>query len=448
MRVAFHTLGCKVNQYETEALAEKFQERGYEVAFEGGHADVHVINTCTVTGVADRKSRQCIRRARKADPGSIVAVTGCYVQVNCGEAGKIDGVDIAVGNKNKMDIPERLEEFLASRQPVQDSEPLLAACGYQETGSIQAMGGRTRAYVKIQDGCNRFCSYCIVPYARGGVRSRPAEDVVLEARRLIDSGFKEIVLTGINTALYGTEGGGSGSLEGVISRIDGMHGDFRIRLGSLEPTVIDADYVKKLFKYNKLCHHAHLSLQSGSDETLSRMNRGYDMDGFMRIVGALLDFDPDYGISTDMIAGFPGESEGDFRKSIEALEKVDFCKVHVFRYSDRKGTAAARMDGHLSGSEINDRSRALASSGEQSARRFFERNIGREKRALIEEHIENKGFYSGYTENYIKVRVKGPIAGSIHSGDALNKFAHVKLTGLFTGGMEAVAERGQNEANR
>ncbi|MCL1981787.1 MAG: tRNA (N(6)-L-threonylcarbamoyladenosine(37)-C(2))-methylthiotransferase MtaB [Clostridiales bacterium] len=446
MKVAFHTLGCKVNQYETEALAESFKKKGYEIAAEGEHADVHVINTCTVTGEADRKSRQCIRRIKRADPRSIVAVTGCYAQASPGEVGEIDGVDIVVGNKNKMGLPESVERFLAAGAPVCDSEPLDAAWGHGEAGDISAMEGRTRAYIKIQDGCNRFCSYCIVPYVRGGIRSRPAESVISEARRLIEGGYKEIVLAGINTALYGAEGGfPDGSLESIIGELDRLDGDFRIRLSSLEPTVIDADYVKKLFKYEKLCRHIHLSLQSGSDETLKRMNRRYSMGEYMEIVSALRGFDPDYGISTDMIAGFPGESEHDFNKSLEVLEKVDFCKVHVFRYSDRKGTAASEMCAHVSGDERNRRRALLLDGGERSARRFFERNIGQERRVLVEEYIEGKGMYAGYTENYIRAFIDASYASEVCAGSALNEFAQVRLSGLFMDGMEARAERREHE---
>ena len=335
MRVAFHTLGCKVNQYETEALKESFKSRGYEITAEDGLADVYIINTCTVTSLADRKSRQYIRRARKKNPESIVVVTGCYAEIRPGEASDIEGVDIVIGNKSKMDIPGCLEEFMKSGRL---SGPPRGAGEYFETGAFPEMESRARAFIKVQEGCNRFCSYCIIPYARGELKSRPLDRIINEAQFFINNGFKEIVLTGINTALYGAEEGFSGGygIEGVVKGLNSLDGDFRIRLSSLEPTVIDADYVKKLFMYEKLCHYMHLSLQSGSDRILGSMNRKYNIGQYMKIIRALKDFDPDYGISADMIVGFPGESADDFKRSLEIVRQVDFCKIHVFKYSGFK----------------------------------------------------------------------------------------------------------------
>jgi len=436
MKVAFHTLGCKVNQYETEALKESFKGRGYEIVAESGPADVYVINTCTVTSIADRKSRQYIRRVKKMNPESIIAVTGCYAEVKPEEASDIEGVDIVIGNKSKMNIPDYLETFLKGASPVYANEPIQSVSEYSETGNISAMESKTRAFIKVQDGCNRFCSYCIIPYARGELRSRPLAGIVREAETLIDNGFKEIVLTGINTALYGAEEGFAGSygVEGVINGLNGLGGDFRLRLSSLEPTVIDAEYVKKLFKYEKLCHHIHLSLQSGSDRVLELMNRKYSINEYMEIVRVLKDFDPGYGISADLIAGFPGESEDDFKKSLEIVQKVNFCKVHVFKYSDRKGTAAAEMSGRIDGKEKSRRSAVLMAEGERAAGRFFKNNLGKQKRVLIEEFVENTGLYTAYTDNYIRVYIK---ANFDEKRVNFNEFVDVKLTGLYEDGMNA-----------
>jgi len=436
VRIAFHTLGCKVNQYETEALKERFRSRGYEIVPESGIADVYVVNTCTVTNIADRKSRQYIRRVRKINPESVIVATGCYAEVKPGEAAEIEGVDIVVGNQNKMELPDHLEAFLKGGEPVRDDGQVRRQAGeYAETGLLSAMESKTRALIKVQDGCNRFCSYCIVPYARGELRSRPLKSILREAETLIGNGFKEIVLTGINTALYGAEEGfaGSGGLEEVISGLNSLGGDFRIRLSSLEPTVIDAAYVQKLFKYEKLCHHIHLSLQSGSDKILERMNRKYSIGEYMEIVRTLLDFDRGYGISTDIIAGFPGESEDDFQKSLEIIQKVNFCKVHVFKYSGRKGTAAAEMSGQTDGKEKSKRSAMLMAEGGRSAQRFFESNVGTQKRVLIEEYMESIGCYSAYTDNYIKVYNKFYPEKRVN----INEFVDVTLTEIYKDGMKA-----------
>ena len=435
MRVAFHTLGCKVNQYETEALKESFKGRGYEIAASGGAADIYVINTCTVTGLADRKSRQYINRARKLNPESIIAVTGCYAQISQKEASDIEGADIIIGNEDKMRIPDYVEEFLKGGARGGHIGNIKEVSGAFETGRLPGPDSKTRAFIKIQDGCDRFCSYCIIPYARGAPVSRPLTSITEEAQALINNGFKEIVLTGINTALYGAEKGfsESGGVESVINGLNSLSGDFRIRLSSLEPTVIDAKYVKKLFQYEKLCHHIHLSLQSGSDRVLGLMNRKYSIDEYMKIVCALKSFDPDYGISADIIAGFPNEGEDDFKKSLEIVQKVNFCKVHVFKYSNRKGTASANMEGQVGGAEKNKRAAILIAEGERSALRFFQNNIGGTKRALIETFVENKGFYTAYTDNYIKVYIEAK--GS--NLNYLNEFVYVRLTGFYEDGMKA-----------
>lgn len=429
MKVAFHTLGCKVNQYETEAMKEKFQSNGHFVVEEDAFADVYVINTCTVTNLADRKSRQYIRRMKRVNPDSIIAVTGCYAQVKPEEVSCIEGVDIVVGINEKHNLIDYVETFSEGSMPgknchVLEYEKLKE---YKSDGIVTSMESRTRAYIKIQEGCNRFCSYCIIPFARGPVRSRPKDEILREAKILVEKGFKEIILTGINTALYGADHGDEG-IEPLIENLNNMEGDFRIRLSSLEPTVIDKEYVKKLFQYEKLCHHLHLSIQSGSNKILSAMNRRYDREQYLGIVDILRDFDPLYGISTDIICGFPAENEEDFKDSLDIIKKVEFCKVHAFRYSPRKGTKAAEMEGKIDGKTAAMRAELLNKDGEEAEKRFFKRNIGNKARILLEEKDGNLA--RGYTDNYIKVYMP------IESDEVLGNFVNARLTGLYQDGMK------------
>lgn len=439
MKIAFHTLGCKVNQYETEALAERFAEKGHEIVGETDFADVYIINTCSVTSLADRKSRQYIRRMKKINPDSIVAVTGCYSQVAPEEVAAVEGVNIVTGTNEKSRLAEYIDLYAGNPGPqiirVKSREELDT---YDEMGIITSMESRTRAYIKIQEGCNRFCSYCIIPYARGNVRSRAPEDVVAEAKALIEKGFKEIVLTGINTALYGTEKGfaekyGSDSgIEIIISKINALDGDFRIRLSSLEPTVINAEYVKNLMKYDKLCHHLHLSVQSGSDNIIKAMNRHYTKAEYLEIVDALKSFDAGYGITTDIIAGFPGETEEDFRESIDIIKKAGFCKVHAFNYSKRPGTKAAYMKGHLPPDLKSRRTKELMAAGEEAAKDFYNRNKGTVRRVLFEEIDVAKNELVGYTDNYIKVYVEC----SDDKGYKENEFFDITLIAPYRDGMK------------
>lgn len=429
MKAAFHTLGCKVNQYETEALKEQFKNAGYEIVNEDDFADVYVINTCSVTNMSDRKSRQYIRKMKRVNPSSIVAVTGCYAQVSPEEVAGVEGVDVVAGTNEKHKLLEYVGDFRSERIKqchVKDYDDLTE---YISSGIVTSMESRTRAYIKIQEGCNRFCSYCIIPYARGKVRSRDLEEIVEEARGLISQGFKELILTGINTALYGedTEMGG---IEPLIARLNALDGDFRIRLSSLEPTVINADYVKKLFKYEKLCPHLHLSVQSGSNHVLSLMNRHYDRDEYLGIVKVLKEFDPLYGITTDIIAGFPEETEEDFEDSLRIIDEVGFCKVHAFKYSRRKGTVAADMKGQIPGPEKNRRSQVLIEKAESAARDFYEKCKGATRRVLFEEFADGcDGMITGYTDNYVKVYVPG-------EEKMLNNFYDVKLIEEYKDGMK------------
>ena len=389
MKAAFHTLGCKVNQYETEAIKEQFRALGWEIGDEEEVCDAYVINTCTVTNLADRKSRQFIRRARRLNPDALVAVTGCYAQIKPEEVAAIEGVEIVTGTDEKGKLAEmvdaRFREEQASRREAKLLvKPYEKLDHYESLGEIREMESRTRAFIKIQEGCNNFCTYCIIPYARGKIRSRAAEDVIEEVRNLVAKGYKEIVLTGINTAFYGQDLG-YGGIEPLIAGLDALEGDFRIRLSSLEPTVIDAAYVKGLMKYPKLCHHLHLALQSGSDHVLSEMNRHYTRQDFLNIVKVLREADPHYGISTDIIVGFPGETEDEFRDSLRIVSEASFCKTHVFKYSMRTGTPAAARTDQVPGETKNDRSRALIAESDRVRREFFLASRGETRRVLFEE---------------------------------------------------------------
>ena len=416
MKVAFHTLGCKVNHYETEAIKEAFVSRGAEAVGEEEFADVYIINTCTVTNIADRKSRQFIRRAKKVNPDAIVAVTGCYAQVAADEVANMPEVDLIVGNGRKSEIcglvMQKMQKARAKEQRadviVMPREELTF---YEDMGRIEAgSDGMTRAYIKIQDGCDRFCSYCLIPYARGPVRSRPAEDIVEEVRALVGTGHREIILTGINTALYGTEPGAGCSLSQLLTMLDELEAprgeDFRIRLSSLEPTVVDKDNVEEIIRHRRLCHHLHLSVQNGSDAVLKSMNRHYTRSEYLEIVKALREYDPDFGITTDIIVGFPGETEEDFKDTLDIVREAFFGKTHVFRYSPRRGTAGARLKDVVPEEIKKERSAALEELAEEVARDFRLSVAGKEQTVLIEEWTD--GYSTGYTGNYIKVYIYDP----------------------------------------
>lgn len=436
MKVAFHTLGCKVNQYETEAMREQFKAEGFESVDENDFADVYVINTCTVTNLADRKSRQYIRRMKKGNPDAVIAVTGCYAQIKPEELAELPEVDIVAGTGEKNNIIQYVKDFMEEKQQQTHIKTYDELCEYQDRGIITSMESRTRAYIKIQEGCDRFCAYCLIPFARGKVRSRDPEEVVAEAKALVEKGFKEIILTGINTALYGIEDGFAekyplwakeDGIESIIKAICQIPGEFRVRLSSLEPAVINAEYVERLMKYDKLCHHLHLSAQSGSDHVLKLMNRPYGQKEYLDIVEVLRKCDPLYGISTDIIVGFPQETDEDFEDSMNLIEKAEFCKVHAFRYSKREGTAAAAMKGQVPSQVKNTRVTALMEAGERASDHFFEKCKGAVRTVLFEEW--DGEYITGYTDNYIKVYAKG-------SDDDLNCFREVKLLEIYKDGMK------------
>ena len=445
LRVAFHTLGCKVNQYETEAMKEQFKAAGARIVEEEDAADVYVINTCTVTNLADRKSRQYIRRMKKKCPEAVVAVTGCYAQVKPDEVAALEEVDIVAGTGEKNNILSYVQQFLEEKQRQRHIKAYDELTGYDDKGIITSMESRTRAYIKIQEGCDRFCAYCLIPFARGHVRSRNPEEIVAEAAALVSQGFKEIILTGINTALYGTEKGfgfplkddeaaaGMTGIEIIIKRINDLEGEFRIRLSSLEPTVINAGYVRRLMQYERLCPHLHLSVQSGSNHVLKLMNRRYDRSEYLEIVKVLRDYDPLYGITTDIICGFPGETEEDFEDSLDMIRRVKFCKVHAFKYSRREGTAAALMEGQIPGEMKNKRTSILMEAGEQAAAMFMESCRGAVRAVLFEETCEDGNMITGYSDNYIKVYAEG------EAGD-LNNIRRVKLLEKYKDGMKGEIE--------
>lgn len=436
MKVAFHTLGCKVNQYETEAMREQFKAEGFESVDENDFADVYVINTCTVTNLADRKSRQYIRRMKKGNPEAVIAVTGCYAQIKPEELAELPEVDIVAGTGEKNNIIQYVKDFMEEKQQQTHIKTYDELCEYQDKGIITSMESRTRAYIKIQEGCDRFCAYCLIPFARGKVRSRDPEEVVAEAKALVEKGFKEIILTGINTALYGVEDGFAekyplwakeDGIESIIKAICQIPGEFRVRLSSLEPAVINAEYVERLMKYDKLCHHLHLSAQSGSDHVLKLMNRPYGQKEYLDIVEVLRKCDPLYGISTDIIVGFPQETDEDFEDSMNLIKKAEFCKVHAFSYSKREGTAAAAMKGQVPSQVKNTRVTALMEAGEQASDHFFQKCKGAVRTVLFEEW--DGEYITGYTDNYIKVYAKG-------SDEDLNCFREVKLLEIYKDGMK------------
>lgn len=428
MRVAFHTLGCKVNQYETEAIREQFARAGHEIIGEDGSVDVYIINTCTVTNLADRKSRQFIRKAKKNNRDAVIAVTGCYAQTNPGEVSRIDGVEIIIGTNEKSNILRKVEEYMMNRGRTVMVKDYAELTEYEELGVIEAMDSRSRAFVKIEDGCDRFCSYCVIPFARGKVRSRSEKDILTEVRSLLAKGYGEIVLTGINTALYGKERGGLEVLD-LLKKIDEIQGDFRVRLSSLEPTVINAEYVKRLLDCKKLCNHLHLSVQSGSNKILREMNRRYNRDDYLRIVETLREFDGAYGITTDIIVGFPGETEEEFLDSVRIIEESRFSRVHAFKYSERRGTPAAARTDKVDGETKNERIRRLMETAEKEREAFNRRSIGTVSKVLAERN--ESGYVTGYSDNYTKVYINEDDFGERE----ISGFYLVKLLKTYKDGM-------------
>ena len=404
-RVAFYTLGCKVNQYETEAMEENFEKNGYEVVDYEAIADIYVINTCTVTNMSDRKSRQFIRRAKKNNENSIVAVVGCYSQVSPEEISRIEDVDVIIGTTDRGKIVDLCEEAFFNKKKIN----IVRNVSFQkefESIKIDAIRSKTRAYIKIQDGCNQFCSYCIIPYARGPIRSRELGDIIREAEKLSKAGFKEIVLTGIHVASYGKDMRDL-SLLNVLKEVGKVEGIERIRLSSIEPTLIDDEFMETILKIGKVCNHFHLSLQSGSDTVLKRMNRKYTTKEYGDIVNIIRKYMPDAGITTDIIVGFPGETEAEFQETCDFVKMIGFSRIHVFKYSPRRGTPAAESKNQINGNIKNERSQKLIQLGEDSINNFNSKFILKELSVLFEEENRGQeGFIEGYTSNYIRVKSK------------------------------------------
>lgn len=407
-KCALHSLGCKVNSYETQAMQKMMESAGYEIVPFGEEiADIYIINTCSVTNIADRKSRQMIHKAKKLNPEAVVAAAGCYVE-SAGD--NIDeDVDIVIGNNEKSHLIEILNEYF-EHMDKEKSVDIGKATGFDEL-NIDSPLEHTRAYVKIQDGCNRFCSYCIIPYVRGRIRSRKPDDVMAEIKRVAASGCKEVVLTGIHLSSYGLDFKDSTvKLIDVIEAVNRIEGIERIRLGSLEPLIVTEEFVRRLAKCKKICPHFHLSLQSGCDETLKRMNRRYNVDEYYKGVELLREYFPDAAVTTDVIVGFPGETEEEFNITKKYLEKVCFYEMHVFKYSRRKGTAADKMPDQIPENIKAERSTELLELNEILSNGYREKYIGKKVKVLLEENhiIENKKYIIGFTDTYVRVALENP----------------------------------------
>lgn len=411
--VKFITLGCKVNQYETNAMAQKFLEKGYQIIEEETpeneeiKPDICIINTCTVTNMSDRKSRQMLRRMKEKNPNTIVVAVGCYAQVAKEELAKISEIDLVLGNNEKVEIVRHIEEYINNHIDNVELEDVMYSKEFSDFGNV-TYTEKTRAVIKIQDGCDRFCSYCIIPYARGRVRSRKPESIVSEITQIASNGIKEVVITGIHIASYGKDFSMSKDPElqnykliDLLEEINSINGIQRIRLGSIEPLLITEEFVERLKKLEKICHHFHLSLQSGCDETLKRMNRRYTTEQFKEIVRLLRNAYDDVNLTTDVIVGFPGETDEEFSKTYKFLEEIKFYKMHIFKYSPRKGTKAAVMPNQISGDIKEERSRKLIELSDKNEIEYNESYIGKNVEVLFEE--EKDGIFKGHTQNYIMV---------------------------------------------
>lgn len=403
MKVALYTLGCRVNSYESEAMAEKFIKDGYEVVGFDEFSDVYVINTCTVTNMGDKKSRQMIGRARRLNPEAIIAVVGCYSQIASDEIAQIEGVDVVLGSRNKGDIVYWVNRTREEKKQVIEVKDVLKNKNFEEL-SINEYQDKTRAFLKIQDGCNKFCSYCLIPFARGAICSKEPEQILREVRELSKNGFKEIILSGVHTASYGVDLEGDWNLVKVLEEINSIDGIERIRIGSIDPTFFTEGVIEKICKLEKMCPHFHLSLQSGCDATLRRMNRKYTTEEYKNVVENLRKHIKDVSITTDIIVGFPGESNGEFEATYEFLKDIKLSKMHIFKYSKRAGTKAAEMAFQVDGLIKEERSKRLIELNKINEVEFMERFTGRDMKVLYEEAVSGKeNTYVGYTENYIKV---------------------------------------------
>ena len=400
-KAASFALGCKVNQYESEAIAELFQEKGYEIVGIDEEADVYVINTCTVTNFGDKKSRQLIRKVKRQNENAIVAVVGCYAQTAPQELMKVEGVNLVIGTKDRAQIVEMVENYKTENGVENHVSDIMKERVFEPL-SIQKLANRTRAYLKIQDGCSQYCSYCIIPYARGPIRSRDPQDVLAEVKRLAENGFKEVVLTGIHVASYGKDRRDTSLLE-ILRQVHEVEGIERIRFSSIEPNVVTEEFAQALTELPKVCDHFHLSLQSGCDKTLKEMNRKYDTEKYRQAAATLRKYLPEVALTTDIIAGFPGETEEDFQASYDFAKEIGFAKIHAFPYSPKKGTPAAARKDQLLNAVKAERSHRLIELSDKMADDFIQAYVGKEVEVLYERAI-GEGVYEGHTTNYIKVK--------------------------------------------
>ncbi len=401
--VAFYTLGCKVNQYETNAMIEQFIKAGYTIKNFTEKADIYIINTCTVTNMADRKSRQMLRKVKEHNPEGILVACGCYAQVAKEELEKISEINLILGINEKNKIVEYVENYAKDHSQKEYITDVMYQKEFLDFGTTEYTD-KTRAVVKVQDGCDRFCSYCIIPYARGHVRSRKIENVVQEVEKIAEEGIKEVVITGIHIASYGKDFKEKKNLIDLLEAIEPIRGIERIRLGSLEPTIITKEFLNRLQKLKKICPHFHLSLQSGCDATLQRMNRKYTTEEFRTSVHLLREYYPDVALTTDVIVGFPGETEEEFAQTYAFLKEIDFYKMHIFPYSPRKGTKAAVMPNQVEAKVKEERSKRLIELSNENEARQNEKEIGKIVEVLLEE--EDGEFLKGHTANYHLIKVK------------------------------------------
>ena len=423
------TLGCKVNQYESEAVEEIFQARGYEK--KQNNADIYVINTCTVTNMSDRKSRQMISRARRDNPEAVIAVMGCYSQVKPEEVAAIEGVDVVLGSRNKEEVVDLCENVLQNKKAIDK------VLSFSETKTIEELEisnqeAMTRAYMKIQDGCNMYCSYCLIPYARGNIASRDMDSIKEEAKRLAQNGYKEIVLTGIHVASYGKDLRNGISLIDVIEEVSKTEGIERIRLSSMEPRHITREFLERMKATGKACDHFHLSLQSGSDDILRAMNRKYDTKIFNEKVNLIREVFPNAGLTTDIIVGFPTETEENHEETKDFVKEIKFAKTHLFKYSKRDGTKAASMKPEVDGNVKKVRLKELEAIEEVNRLNFLKNQIGKTLSVLFESKSDMEGYKSGYSTNYLRVNVKDHIGDNEIRDVLITEIKNDELIGILS----------------
>lgn len=417
-KAASFALGCKVNQYESEAIAELFAEKGYEIVGIDEEADVYVINTCTVTNFGDKKSRQLIRKVKRQNENAIVAVVGCYAQTAPKELMEIAGVNLVIGTKDRAQIVEMVEQYDRANGVENHVSDIMKERVFEPL-SIQKLANRTRAYLKIQDGCSQYCSYCIIPYARGPIRSREPQEVVAEVKRLAKNGFKEVVLTGIHVASYGKDRRDTSLLD-ILKQVHEVEGIERIRFSSIEPNVVTEEFAQTMAALPKVCDHFHLSLQSGCDKTLKEMNRKYDTEKYRQAAATLRKYLPKVALTTDIIVGFPGETEEDFRESYAFAEEIGFAKIHVFPYSPKRGTPAAARKDQLLNAVKSERSHTLIQLSDRMAADFLADAVGTDAEVLYERAV-GEGIYEGHTTNYMKVHGRSEV-------DLTNRIAKTHIT--------------------